>query len=60
MGSVRLGLVGSGAFATRVLLPAIKKTNVQLIGVASAKGLSASQAAKKFGFKYSCSDYENS
>jgi predicted dehydrogenase len=55
-GSARVGLIGSGSFATHVLLPAIKKTNVPLISVASARGLTAAHAARKFGFANSTSD----
>ncbi|MGC4006428.1 MAG: zinc-binding alcohol dehydrogenase [Pirellulales bacterium] len=51
VGAVRVGVIGTGAFATRVLLPAIKATNVRLATAASAKGLSAAHAAKKFGFE---------
>ncbi|MDX1964643.1 MAG: bi-domain-containing oxidoreductase [Pirellulales bacterium] len=57
VGSVRLGMIGAGGFATRVLLPAIKPTGVQLAGIASARGLSAAHAARKFGFATSTSDY---
>ena len=55
-GSAKVGLIGSGSFATHVLLPAIKKTNVPLISVASARGLTAAHAARKFGFANSTSD----
>jgi predicted dehydrogenase/threonine dehydrogenase-like Zn-dependent dehydrogenase len=55
-GSARVGLIGSGSFATHVLLPAIKKTNVPLISVASARGLTAAHAARKYGFAGSTSD----
>jgi len=55
-GSARVGLIGSGSFATHVLLPAIKKTNVPLISVASARGLTAAHAARKYGFEGSTSD----
>jgi predicted dehydrogenase/threonine dehydrogenase-like Zn-dependent dehydrogenase len=55
-GSARVGLIGSGSFATHVLLPAIKKTNVPLVTVASARGLTAAHAARKYGFAGSTSD----
>jgi predicted dehydrogenase/threonine dehydrogenase-like Zn-dependent dehydrogenase len=57
---VRLGLVGPGAFASSMLLPALKRIpGVQLRGVASAHGVTARRAADRFGFKY-CSSAERS
>lgn len=54
---VNLGVLGAGNFAGAVLLPAIEKlTGVERVGVASASGLSAQHAAKKFGFRYASSD----
>jgi predicted dehydrogenase len=39
------------------MLPALQKVvGVELVGIASASGLSASHAARKFGFRYACSD----
>lgn len=53
----KLGVLGAGNFATAVMLPALKKIpGVQLIGIASASGLSAKHAAGRFGFRYSASD----
>ncbi|NWG35739.1 MAG: Gfo/Idh/MocA family oxidoreductase [Chloroflexi bacterium] len=57
--AVKLGVLGSGLFANAVLLPAIKKVDgVQLIGIASAGGLHAQHAGKKFGFRYAASSDE--
>jgi predicted dehydrogenase/threonine dehydrogenase-like Zn-dependent dehydrogenase len=57
---VRLGLIGPGAFASSMLLPALKAIDgVELCGVASAHGVSARRAADRFGFKY-CSSTEQS
>jgi len=54
---VKLGVLGAGNFAGAVLLPALKKLpGVELVGVASASGLSAQHAAQKFGFQYATSD----
>src|SRR5574341_1416382 len=48
---VRLGVLGAGNFASATLLPAIKKAgDIELVGIASAGGLHAQSAAKKFGF----------
>jgi len=55
---VNLGIIGAGHFATGTLLPYLKKMNfVNLKAVATASGLSAKNAAKKFGFGYATSDY---
>lgn len=49
--AVRLGVLGAGNFASATLLPALKKVNgVELVGIASAGGLHARHAARKFGF----------
>ncbi len=53
---VNLGVLGAGLFANSVLLPAIQKNkNIQPVGIASAGGLHAQHAGKKFGFKYATS-----
>jgi predicted dehydrogenase/threonine dehydrogenase-like Zn-dependent dehydrogenase len=55
--SVKLGVLGAGNFATAIMLPAVKRLKaVNLIGIASASGVSAAHAARKFGFGYACSD----
>jgi predicted dehydrogenase len=55
--AVRLGVLGAGNFATAVMLPALKKIpGVELVGVASASGMSAQHAADKFGFHYAASE----
>ncbi len=54
---VRLGVLGSGNFATAVMLPALKKiAEVDLIGIASSAGLSAQHAAARYGFLYAVSE----
>ncbi|KAA3642174.1 MAG: hypothetical protein DWQ07_24335 [Chloroflexi bacterium] len=56
-GNVWLGVLGAGNFAQAVLLPALKGVKgVELVGIASASGLSAQHAAKKHGFTYAASD----
>ena len=53
---VALGVLGAGLFANATLLPAIKKVvGIDLVGIASASGLHAQHAAKKFGFAYAAS-----
>ncbi len=55
-GPVKLGVLGAGLFANATLLPAIKKVDgIDLVGIASAGGLHARHAAKKFGFAYAAS-----
>jgi predicted dehydrogenase len=55
-GNVKLGVIGAGLFANATLLPAIKKVDgIDLVGIASASGLHAQHAAKKFGFAYAAS-----
>jgi predicted dehydrogenase/threonine dehydrogenase-like Zn-dependent dehydrogenase len=53
---VALGVMGAGLFANATLLPSLKKVDgIELIGIASAGGLRAQHAAKKFGFVYAAS-----
>jgi predicted dehydrogenase/threonine dehydrogenase-like Zn-dependent dehydrogenase len=54
-----VGFLGAGAFATAVLLPALKKAGgFRLTGIASARGPSARHAAGKFGFRFAASAEE--
>lgn len=57
--SVRLGVLGAGNFASAVLLPAIKRLpGIELVGIRSGSGVSASHAAGKFGFRYTAESSE--
>ena len=59
-GSVKIGFIGAGNFASGVLLPILRKIQgAGLIGICSASGLSAKNAAKRFGFKYAASSPED-
>jgi len=52
-----LGVLGAGNFASAVLLPVLKKIpGVGLVGVASASGVSAAHAARRFSFRFAVSD----
>jgi predicted dehydrogenase/threonine dehydrogenase-like Zn-dependent dehydrogenase len=51
-GVVGIGLIGAGSFARGVLLPALAKMDVRLLGVSSAGGVSARKAAEERGFAY--------
>jgi len=58
-GSVTVGLLGTGAFASAVLLPAIQQeSDTELVGACSATGAHSRQAADKFHFRY-CTTDEN-
>ncbi|HKT68785.1 MAG TPA: bi-domain-containing oxidoreductase [Terriglobales bacterium] len=53
---LKLGVLGAGNFATRVLLPAIKAVDgCELAGICSRSGLKAQDAGRKFGFDYATS-----
>jgi predicted dehydrogenase/threonine dehydrogenase-like Zn-dependent dehydrogenase len=55
-GKARIGIIGAGSFATRVLLPALKKTPAVLCSIASARGVTAAHAARKFGIEACATD----
>jgi len=57
-GQASVGVIGAGAFTVRALLPMLKKTPARLITIASATGVSAAYAARKFGFARSTTDYK--
>lgn len=51
--SVRLGVLGAGNFASAVLLPVIRDLpHLELVGIASARGLTAQHTASRYGFRY--------
>ena len=55
--SIKVGVLGSGNYATAVFLPAMKKSGkADLVGIASGAGLTAKIAARKFGFQFASSD----
>ncbi len=52
-GLTTLGVLGAGNFAKMVFLPTVKKVGgIAPIAIASATGLSAQHAARKFGYGY--------
>jgi predicted dehydrogenase/threonine dehydrogenase-like Zn-dependent dehydrogenase len=54
---LRIGVLGAGNFAGAVMLPALKGfPSFELVGIASASGMSAKHAANRFGFHYATSD----
>jgi polar amino acid transport system substrate-binding protein len=56
-GNLGLGVIGAGNFARTMLLPHLKRKDVELISVATATGISARDAARKFGFRTCTTDY---
>jgi len=54
---VKLGVLGAGNFASAVMFPALRKlSSIDLMGVASASGVSAQTAASKYNFHYATGD----
>ncbi len=50
---IRVGVLGAGNYAQAVFLPILRKTGgAELSGIVTASGLSAQQAARKFGFHF--------
>jgi len=58
-GAVTLGVLGAGLYANATLLPVIRKLpGIQPVGIASAAGMHAREAARKFGFQYAAAQVE--
>lgn len=58
-GPVPLGVIGAGAFATSVLLPALRASGeARLVAVATSRGATARHAAQKFGFERAAASAE--
>lgn len=55
---VTIGFIGSGQYASGVLIPAFRETSARLKAVASAGGVSGTHAARKFGIELSSTDAE--
>lgn len=53
---VSVGFIGSGNFATAVLIPAFKAAGARLRTVASSAGVSGVHAGRKFGFEETTTD----
>jgi predicted dehydrogenase len=54
-----VSFIGSGSYATGVLIPAFKAAGAQLVAVASSGGVSGVHAARKFGFARTTTDTES-
>ncbi|MFC5385290.1 bi-domain-containing oxidoreductase [Aquamicrobium segne] len=55
---VGVGLIGSGNYATAVLIPAFKAAGARLVSVASSAGVSGVHAGRKFGFEKTTTDVD--
>lgn len=56
-GEPGLGVLGAGNYAGAVFLPVVERVGgVNRLGIATGTGLSARNAAEKFGFRYASSD----
>jgi predicted dehydrogenase/threonine dehydrogenase-like Zn-dependent dehydrogenase len=53
-----IGVIGAGAYATKVLLPALEQAGARMASIGSNTGASAQYAAKKFGIATATSDPE--
>ncbi len=53
-----VGVIGAGSFATRTILPLLKKSGVRLKLIATRGGTGAAVAGRKFGFEEATSDAE--
>ncbi|RYG24177.1 oxidoreductase [bacterium] len=56
---VRVGVIGAGQYARAMLLPKLKgMEGVELVGVATSRGMTSGDAADKFGFGYATTENE--
>jgi len=58
-GRVRLGMIGAGSYAQKILLPNFKAAGAEFCSIASASGVSARDAGTKFGFARFLSDAQS-
>ncbi|MEM9528532.1 MAG: zinc-binding dehydrogenase, partial [Bacteroidota bacterium] len=57
-GSGTMGIIGAGNFTKAMILPCLKKIGAPIKYIASARGLSGTTAAQKFGVGQSVTDYQ--
>jgi predicted dehydrogenase/threonine dehydrogenase-like Zn-dependent dehydrogenase len=53
-----IGFIGAGAYASKVLIPAFQSAGAHLVSIASAGGVSAAHAGRKFGFEEATTDVD--
>ena len=58
MANANLGMIGSGNYASQILIPAFKNAGAGLISLCSSGGVSSVHAGKKFGFQSATTDAE--
>lgn len=58
-GKIVAGVLGAGNYASRVLIPAMKKADISLNTVVSSGGLTASHHGEVNGFDFASSDKQN-
>jgi predicted dehydrogenase/threonine dehydrogenase-like Zn-dependent dehydrogenase len=56
---VTVGFIGSGNYATQVLIPAFRKTDATMVSVASSAGVSGVHAGKKNSFAETTTDTQS-
>jgi predicted dehydrogenase/threonine dehydrogenase-like Zn-dependent dehydrogenase len=55
---INVGFIGAGSFGQGYILPVLNsRKDVNLVGVSTATGINASSVARKFGFSYNTTDY---
>ncbi|MBL9122195.1 MAG: bi-domain-containing oxidoreductase [Planctomycetaceae bacterium] len=54
---VGVGVIGAGIFTKGTLLPALRQSGATLVSIASASGVTAADAARKYSFQKSTTDY---
>ncbi len=59
VGNARVGVIGAGNYTKIRLLPELKRAGAGLVSIASASGVTAALAARKFGFQNSTTDYRS-
>lgn len=57
--SVVIGFIGSGNYATRILIPAFKETQSRMKIIANIGSVNSVYAGKKFGFQAATTDIQN-
>ncbi len=53
-----VGFIGAGGYASKILIPAFRKSGARLVSVASRGGLTAVHAGRKFAFEQSTTDID--
>ncbi|MBL6991980.1 MAG: bi-domain-containing oxidoreductase [Bacteriovoracaceae bacterium] len=54
-----VGFIGAGNYASKVLIPAFKKTGIRFKSIASMSGVSGYHQGKKFGFELTTTDCDS-